>query len=89
MHLPNLGKTVSHSMTPSHARQQAFNDPEDPKLIEQLAKHSFMRVDDKSIQAFRTYGKTPMLKSGGPDLIRGELTADQVKPTAFSPRGQS
>ena len=46
IYLPELGKT-GYSMTPGNKRLANLNDPEDAKLLEQLAKHSFMRVDEK------------------------------------------
>jgi len=32
-------------------------------MMEVLAKHSFMKVDDKTLQAYRQQGKTPTLKA--------------------------
>ena len=56
MRLPNLGRTISHSMTPSVARintNLGKTDLEDSKLIEQVAKHAFLKMDEKTIEAFR------------------------------------
>ena len=40
-------------MTPAHMRKDAFNEVEDPKMMEMLAKGAFMRVDDHAMKAFR------------------------------------
>jgi hypothetical protein len=45
-HLPNLGRTVSHSMTPAHMRKNTMNEVEDPKLMEMLSKGTFGKMDD-------------------------------------------
>ncbi len=62
--LPNLGRTVSHSMTPAALRSQPnqqFEPYEDQKLRQQIAKQSFMQIDDKTYEAFRNNkGRTPM-----------------------------
>ena len=58
--LPDLGRKDSHSITPaSNVRLNQL----DLKLKDQLAKNSFMHVDDKALQQARTNGHTPKLAS--------------------------
>jgi len=47
-------------MTPAAARSSAFKfpqtskfDDEDPKVMELLAKQAFMKVDERTLKAFR------------------------------------
>ena len=41
---------------------------EDPKLMELMAKQAFMKVDERTMAAFREQGKTPTLRSSDPML---------------------
>ena len=63
-HLPNLGKTVSHSMTPANIRkvnntllrpteEDEQQQPEDSKLMDLVAKSAFLKVDERTMKAFR------------------------------------
>lgn len=62
-------------MTPAAMRNSnlkfngtGMDDNEDPKLMELMAKQAFMKVDERTMAAFREQGKTPTLRSSDPML---------------------
>ena len=59
--MPDLGRTVSHSITPG--RGQIELDENDLKLKDSLAKNSFLGVDQKVLSQMRQQGRTPHLKA--------------------------
>ena len=61
-HLPNLGRTVSHSMTPANIRKvnnslvrptEPDEENGDPRLMDLVAKSAFLKVDERTMKAFR------------------------------------
>lgn len=81
-------------MTPSNLKKNShatYNGEEgdEARMIDLLAKQAFMKVDDKTLKAFRNQGKTPTLKSSPyneKDMLRsGDLPSSLVKPTSLSP----
>jgi len=84
------GRTVSHSINPGPRRvNDLAQEPEDSRFKAQLAKQAFMQMDEKTLQAFRNKGKTPVGKeatnSQRQDLIKGELSAGAIKPHSITP----
>ena len=49
-------------------------NPDDPKMLEFIAKQAFMKVDDRTLKAFREQGRTPTLKSSpyGSEFFSGD-----------------
>ena len=90
--LPNLGRTVTHSMTPAAFRSQngLMKGPggAEVDMADALAKRSFLRVDERALADFRKHGKTPTARQMAEIRLKGELTPDQVKPGATSPLSQ-
>ena len=80
--LPQLGRTVSHSLAPAVTFGDDAN--EDPRLHEQMAKANFLRADENAMRAFREHGKIPAYNRNSAnksELIKGELSANLVKPS--------
>ena len=62
--------------------------------MEMLAKQAFMKVDERTLKAFRESGKTPTLKSSQPrgeQLLKGNNMMHSMRQTgisALSPHSQ-
>ena len=96
-HLPNLGKTVSHSMTPANIRkvnnallrptdEDEQHQPEDSKLMDLVAKSAFLKVDERTMKAFRDQGRTPTLARSNVEVNRRGDFATTEAPSPLSYR---